>query len=116
MNVNVMWMEQFELARVLSLRDMYKAKAPMLWDLLFHLLNSDSRTHKMWTAIPALSTPMKVISTPDISDFIRGDNPIANDQIELYDIVCETCYSSINPYLQPSERSCYHINPNSQFK
>ena len=46
MNASSMQMEQFEVAQVQTLKDTYKVKAPMLWGLLFHLLNADIRSHK----------------------------------------------------------------------
>ena len=92
-----MQMEQFESVRMQNLKDTYKVKAPMLWDLLSHLLNPNGRTHKTWAAFQALSTPMKVTSAHNDIELARRDNPMGNDENEglpLYEIVCETCCST----------------------
>src|SRR5260370_24993120 len=73
----------------------YKAKAPMLWDLLFHLLNADIRSHKTW--VP--NTPIKVSSIPDLSDSTGGGNPIPNEALTLYEIVCKSSCFTNKPIL-----------------
>jgi len=98
MNASSMQMEQFEVAQVQTLKDTYKAKAPMLWGLLFHLLNANIRSHKTW----APNTPAKVSSIPDLSDSTGGGNPNPYDQNEaltLYEIVCKSSCFTNKPLL-----------------
>ncbi|KAF8334018.1 uncharacterized protein EI90DRAFT_2970358 [Cantharellus anzutake] len=89
MNASAMQMEQFEVARMRNLKDIYKTKAPMLWDLLLHLLNADSRTNKTRVVYPIASVAAATMSATENSDSTEGDHPITydhNEALHLFEI------------------------------
>ncbi len=84
MNANSLHMEQFEMARVRNLKDIYGAKVPMLWDIIQHLLNADGRPHKTQDPNPTMTDIVSATHT--------GNATGGTESLHPFEIVCRTIF------------------------